>query len=167
MQLKEGSKFIDIYVKHAVPFLGTCFIHYERIVIAIIKDTQPITRQLSYISSHAKRIKDANLMKEAPKVKKICEMFVHQMRSIMRKNGVLEALFSGNLKHRNIDGTFLEEEEEDDDNDGDREKGDKNKEEEEEDDDESTDEDDNVSQNGNTSSRGSDTETDEDESEEE
>ena len=109
MQLKGGSKFIEVFVKYALPFLGTNFGIHEELVINIIKDTQLVTRQLSYICSHGKRIRDANLMKEGPKVKKSCEMFVHQMRSIMRKNGVLDALFSGNLRNRNIDGSLEEE----------------------------------------------------------
>jgi hypothetical protein len=106
MQLKGGSKFVEVFVKYAFPFLGNSFGNHQEFVLNIIKDTQSITRQLGYISSHGKRVKDANLVKETPKVKKSCEMFVHHMRSIMRKNGVLDALYGGNLRNRNIDGTL-------------------------------------------------------------
>jgi hypothetical protein len=30
----------------------------------------------------------------------------HHMRSITRKNGVLDALYGGNLRNQNIDGTL-------------------------------------------------------------
>lgn len=106
MQLKDGSRFIEVFVKYALPFLGNMFGAYEEKVISIIKDTQSVTRQLSYIISHGKRIKDANLVKEAPKVKRICEMFVHHVRSLMRKNDLLEALSSGKINDRNIDGSL-------------------------------------------------------------
>ena len=94
-QVKGGSRFIDVFVKYALPFLGNMFDTYEEKVIKIINDTQMATRELSFIIAHGKKTRDANLVKEAPKAKKIFEMFKHHLRSMMRENGVLDAFNGG------------------------------------------------------------------------
>jgi len=108
MQLKAGTKFMEKFVQRVVPFLEVHFESYEQSVMTIIQCTQQVTRQLNVIISHGKREKDTQLAKEGPRVRKICETFIHKMKRLMRKNGVLDAFWGGNLKSKHIDGSFVE-----------------------------------------------------------
>ena len=68
-----------------------------------------------------KRSKDASLIKESPKVRKVCEEFIHKTKALLQKNNVIGAFWGGNLHTRNIDGSkFVELRESDDDNDEDQ-----------------------------------------------
>ena len=66
---------------------------------------------MNFISSHGKREKDVNISREAPRVRKVCEIFIHNVKSLMRQNGILDAFWGGNLKDKNIDGTIIVEDE--------------------------------------------------------
>jgi Fanconi anemia group D2 protein len=66
---------------------------------------------MNFISSHGKREKDVNISREAPRVRKVCETFIHNVKSLMRQNGILDAFWGGNLKDKHIDGTVIIEDE--------------------------------------------------------
>eukprot|EP00979_Chaetoceros_neogracilis_P005420 scaffold988_cov240-Chaetoceros_neogracile.AAC.3 len=66
---------------------------------------------MSFIIAHGKRVKDANLTREGPKVRKVCEGFIHQTKTVLKKNGVLDAFWSGDFANRNIDGSKIPEKE--------------------------------------------------------
>ena len=109
MQLKNGTKFIDVILKRAIPFCIKHFQSHDANIIEIIEGAHNITRQMSFILSHGKRAKDSNLIREGPKVRKVCESFIHDTKALMQKNGVLDAFWGGNLKNKNIDGSKVEE----------------------------------------------------------
>lgn len=44
-------------------------------------------------------------MKESPKVRKVCEEFIHKTKALLQKNNVIGAFWGGNLHTRNIDGS--------------------------------------------------------------
>jgi len=110
MQSKAGAKFMEKFIQHVVPFLEIHFESHEQSIMGIIELTQKITRQLNAICGHGKREKDKNIAREAPKVRKICETFIHKMKKLLRKNDVLSVFWSGKLKAKNIDGSLVEEE---------------------------------------------------------
>lgn len=66
---------------------------------------------MNVISSHGKREKDVNVSREAPRVRKVCETFIHNVKSLMRQNGILDAFWGGNLRDKHIDGTLVREDE--------------------------------------------------------
>jgi hypothetical protein len=110
-QVKNGTKFIEIIVKRAIPFCAKHFNQHNEGVLQILKDTQRISSQMSFIIAHGKRVKDANLTREGPKVRKVCEGFIHQTKTVLKKNGVLDAFWSGDFANRNIDGSKIPEKE--------------------------------------------------------
>lgn len=54
MQLKSGTKLIDIILKHAIPFCVKNFKGQEDCIVGIIESTQTITKQMNFIVSHGK-----------------------------------------------------------------------------------------------------------------
>lgn len=113
LQLKSGNKFIDIIVKKALPFCAKNYKNFGDRVLTLIKETQEITKQMNYIISHGKRTKEMVIVKEAPKVRKVCEGFIHHTKSLLAKNSVEDIFWSGNVKNRNIDGSIIAEEDKD------------------------------------------------------
>ena len=111
-QVKNGTKFIDIIVKKAFPFCAKHFNQHNEEVLTVLKETQKISSQISFIIAHGKRVKDINLTREGPKVRKVCEGFLHQTKTVLQKNGVLDAFWSGDFSNRNIDGSKIPEKEE-------------------------------------------------------
>ena len=107
-QLRTGTLFMEKFIQKAIPFLETHFEAHQHQILSCISNVQRITRQLNVISSHGKRVKDPLLSKEAPRVKKVCEVFIHKMKALMKKNGVLGAFGGGNLKSKHIDGSLVE-----------------------------------------------------------
>jgi Fanconi anemia group D2 protein len=91
-QLKGGTRFMEIFVARAVPYLQKHFQQHNGIVITIIKEVQKSTRQLGRVIAHGKREKDANLAKETPRAKKILETFMHTVKRLFRKNRCMTAI---------------------------------------------------------------------------
>lgn len=113
LQLKSGNKFVDVIAKKALPFCAKNYKNFGDRVLNLIKETQEITKQMNYIISHGKRTKEKVLVKEAPKVRKVCEGFIHHTKSLLAKNSVEDIFWSGNVKNRNIDGSIIAEEDKD------------------------------------------------------
>lgn len=113
LQVKHGAKFM-IVLKRFIPFCIKHFQSHEDAIIELLETTQKVTRQLQFILSHGKCQKDSNLVREGPKVRKLCEEFLHNVKGLLKKNGMIEALWGGTLKNKNIDGsTILSSEDED------------------------------------------------------
>ena len=118
-QLKFGSRFIETFVSKAMPFFQTHFEIHEESVLSTIQNFHRWSRNLYHIIAHGKREKDANLAKEAPRAKKALEMFIHKVKAMLKKNKCMTAMWTKELKTKDIDGTTLKEEKEaDDDEDG-------------------------------------------------
>jgi Fanconi anemia group D2 protein len=109
MQLRNGTKFVDIIVKKGVLFFSSIFVHYQNDIVRIVKDLQKVTRQMMYIVQHGKISKDANIVREGPKVRKVCETFIHKVKNILKKSGVEDAFILGELKLKAIDGSVIDE----------------------------------------------------------
>ena len=97
IQCKGGIAFLDKFITLAVPFLEINFEQKQEAILSIINHLQQSTRQLTSILSYAKRERDTRFNKEAPKAKKILETFIHKIKSLMRKNKVLEAFCKFNI----------------------------------------------------------------------
>jgi Fanconi anemia group D2 protein len=104
-QIKIGTKFVDVTVKRAIPFCAAHFQSFDETIVEMLKDIQKISSQLSFIVAHGKRIKDTYLIREGPNVRKSTEGFLHHTKSVLQKNGVLDAFWSGHFNNRNIDGS--------------------------------------------------------------
>jgi len=109
VQLRHGSKFLEVLVKRAVPLLQMNFREHEKRITNIIKQTQCCTKQMHNVILYGKRNKDHNLLNETPRAKKVLETFIHKIKVLMKKNNCLGALWGGHLKNKNIDGSMLEE----------------------------------------------------------
>jgi len=107
--LRGGTIFMETFVSRAIPFLQTHFRHHEEAIINIIKQVQCSTRHIANAISHGWREKDPLLRKETPRAKKVLEIFISKIKHMMKKNNCLTALWSGNLKHKDIDGSALAE----------------------------------------------------------
>ena len=72
---------------------------------------QGSTRQIQSVCAHGKVLKDAAMSREAPAIKKALEQLIFEVKQMAKENSCLKALWVGNLKHRNIDGTEARESE--------------------------------------------------------
>jgi hypothetical protein len=109
MQLKSGTKFMDIIVKRGVLFFSSIFVNHQNDIVRMVKDLQKITRQMMFIVQHGKISKDANIVREGPKVRKVCETFIHKVKNILKKSGVEDAFTLGELKLKAVDGSVIDE----------------------------------------------------------
>jgi len=110
-QLKFGSKFIETFVAKAIPFFQVHFEQHQDTIFELIRRMQMNCRQMYAIIAHGKREKDANLAKEAPRAKKVLEMFIHKVKSLLKKNRCMTAMWTKTLKAKDIDGSALSDEE--------------------------------------------------------
>lgn len=108
MQLKCGTKFMEVVIKKGLPIIGSVFDDQQSAVLLILRDLQRITRQMMFIIQHGKITKDGNVVREGPKVRKVCETFIHKVKVVMKKCGLEDAFTLGELKLKAIDGTVLE-----------------------------------------------------------
>lgn len=115
-QLKSGTTFLRAFISKVIPYMQIQFEDgNEQRIIHIIKNLQKSTRIMNNIIAHGRRVKDPNLIKESPKAKKQLETFIHKIKVMMKKNNCLSAMWGGNLKTKNIDGSLYVEEEKNDD----------------------------------------------------
>jgi len=108
-QLRAGTTFLNIFNAKAVKYFETHFTDNESSVVEIIRLVQTMTRQMSNVITHGKREKDANLIRETPRAKRVLETFLHKIKVLMSKNHCVTAMWGGNLKEKRIDGTVVEE----------------------------------------------------------
>ena len=106
-QLKVGSKFIETFVAKAIPFFQVHFQLHQDSILELIRRMQMNCRQMYDIISYGKREKDANLAKEAPRAKKVLEMFIHKVKSLLKKNNCMTAMWTKTLKTKCIDGSAM------------------------------------------------------------
>jgi len=107
-ELKWGSRFLEIFVAKVIPFFHIHFQHHQENILDVIKLVQRCVRQLYHIISHGKREKDANLAKEAPRAKKSLEMFIHKIKSLLKKNNCMSAMTAKILKLKGINGATMQ-----------------------------------------------------------
>ena len=117
-QLKAGSAFLHTFNIKAVKFLEKNFQDNQKSSIEIIRNVQQMTLQMGNVISYAKREKDSALIKETPRAKRLMEAFLHKIKVLMRKNNCITAIWQGNLKNKNIDGTVVKDDEEEEDGSG-------------------------------------------------
>lgn len=110
-QLKLGSKFIEIFVAKAIPFFQIHFEQHKDTIFELIRLMQKNCRQMYAIIAHGKREKDANLAKEGPRAKKSLELFIHKVKSLLKKNRCMTAMWTKTLAAKDIDGSALSDEE--------------------------------------------------------
>jgi hypothetical protein len=91
-QLKLGSKFIETFVAKAIPFFQVHFEQHQETIFELIRRMQQNCRQMYAIIAHGKREKDAILAKDAPRAKKVLEMFIHKVKSLLKKNRCMTAM---------------------------------------------------------------------------
>lgn len=104
-EMKLGFKFVESFVKKVLPMCEKHFNNYRRKIVAIIKTFQKLTRTMQSLIAYGKRERDSLILKETPKLKKILELFIYKVRAMMKRENCLEAVWVGNLKPKNIDGT--------------------------------------------------------------
>ena len=117
-QLKAGTAFLHTFNTKAVKFLEKNFQDNQKSSITIIRAIQKMTLQMGNVISYAKREKDSALIKETPRAKRLMEAFLHKIKVLMRKNNCITAIWQGNLKNKNIDGTVVEDNEEEEEGSG-------------------------------------------------
>ncbi len=110
-QLKFGSKFIETFVAKAIPFFQVHFEQHKDTIFELIRRMQKNCRQMYFIIAHGKRAKDANLAKEGPRAKKSLELFIHKVKSLLKKNRCMTAMWTKALTAKDIDGSALSDEE--------------------------------------------------------
>ena len=110
-QLKFGSKFIETFVAKAIPFFQVHFEQHKDTIFELIRRMQKNCRQMYFIIAHGKRVKDANLAKEGPRAKKSLELFIHKVKSLLKKNRCMTAMWTKALTAKDIDGSALSGEE--------------------------------------------------------
>ncbi len=103
--LKEGRRLVTELLRHMYILDDTFSKHQEK-VLDILNSVQPATRQMHILISYAKRSRDKSMVWEAPKCRKILEKFIFRVKKILQTNNCMEAMFVGNLKARNLDGTL-------------------------------------------------------------
>ena len=113
-QIKGGCKFIEVYVKLVLPYFGKHFDLWKENILVLIKELQYCTRCLQNISSWGKRNNELSVVKETPKLKKVLEIFIYQVKGLMKANHVVSAIYNANLKARNIDGSEYKDDDDDD-----------------------------------------------------
>jgi len=109
-QLKCGSKFIEVFVSKALPFFQVHFEQHQDAIFELIRRMQKNCRQMYAIIAHGKREKDVNLAKETPRAKKVLEIFIHKVKSLLKKNRCMTAMWTKTLKATDLDGSALSEE---------------------------------------------------------
>ncbi|RKP15418.1 Fanconi anaemia protein FancD2 nuclease-domain-containing protein [Piptocephalis cylindrospora] len=134
MAMRQGRKFLDAFVRQALPRLEMAFSSRKDKVISILKKLQGATRVLHIVCSHSKVTKDTTLAKPAPALKKSMESLLLHVKELLRRNHSGAAFWMGNLKHRDLAGREVssqialessEGDDDDDDDDGDNSDDDK------------------------------------------
>ncbi|CAM9414996.1 unnamed protein product [Chrysoparadoxa australica] len=109
--LRHGRKFVEAFLSApSIKFLEKTFKQHQNQVLKIIESLQVGTRQLHIICSHGKRQKDKALSNEAPAVRKQLETFIYRIKAITQANDCVGAMWVGNLKNKDLNGTVLKEE---------------------------------------------------------
>ena len=80
-QIKGGCRFIEVYVKLVLPYFGKHFELWKDDILNLIKELQYCTRSLQNVASWGKRKNELSVVKESPKLKKILEVFIYQVRA--------------------------------------------------------------------------------------
>lgn len=98
-------------------FLGPCWTYLKKVlsetpneVIIAIKIVQRSTRQMQSLCAHAKVTRDSALLPYVPKVKKQLEQMIYLIRETLKKEGVEDAFWMGNLKNRYLNGEEVNDE---------------------------------------------------------
>ena len=104
------DQFMSLFLDTYLPLLMKLLSRFNRSVMLIIKTVQRCTRQTQSLCSHAKITMDLPLINHVPKIKKLLEQFIYRIKEAMKKEGVEDAFWMGNLKNRYLDGKEVNEE---------------------------------------------------------
>lgn len=130
--LKLSKPFLDYFLRHALPLLGSVFRKHYNDCINILKTLQNSTRYLHVICTSTKLNSDIALSNHVPALKKSLESVVFGVQAMLSANNFRDAFWMGNLKNRDLEGEEIlsqvaeeedEEEENEEENDEDSEDG--------------------------------------------
>merc|ERR1719193_1975914 len=130
--LKLSKPFLDYFLRHALPHLGSVFRKHYNDCINILKTLQNSTRYLHVICTSTKLNSDIALSNHVPALKKSLESVVFGVQAMLSANNFRDAFWMGNLKNRDLEGEEIlsqvaeeedEEEENEEENDEDSEDG--------------------------------------------
>ncbi|XP_071959822.1 Fanconi anemia group D2 protein-like [Antedon mediterranea] len=105
--LKQGQKFIDVFLRSGMPILDKMFRLKKDDVLNMLKTLQHSTRMLHHICSHSKSVGDIALVAHVPPMKRSLESFVYRVKVMLTLHNCQDAFWIGNLKNRNIQGTEI------------------------------------------------------------
>lgn len=105
--LKYGRQFVEIFSRLALPLIGRNLGQQKDRVSNILKSLQAGTRMLQNVCAHAKSFKDTTLTGAVPLMRKTLETFIFTVKSMLSKHNHLDALWIGNLKHRDLQGEIV------------------------------------------------------------
>eukprot|EP01134_Creolimax_fragrantissima_P006799 CFRG6799T1 len=100
--LKDGHALIEAFTRIAIPFFSDNFVALKDDVLEMLDDVQKTTRLFQVVCSHSKVTKDTTLTGRVPRIKKSMEILIYRVKAIMETHGCRNALYIGNLKHRDI-----------------------------------------------------------------
>jgi len=107
--IKSGCVFIQTFGKY-VSWLSDHFKNYKEGCMKIFKSVQNGTRQIQILCAHTKAELGAkkSLVSQIPKVKKVLEKLIFDVKILITNNGYVDDAFEiGNLKHKNLHGEYI------------------------------------------------------------
>jgi hypothetical protein len=105
--MKYGRKICDTIVQD-IHWMSENFVKYREDILNVIKAFQSCTRKLQWYCENKKAAKDIKLLNSIPPLKKSLESFVLKIKKMFKSNGILTALWFGNLKHKTLSGQIVD-----------------------------------------------------------
>ncbi|KAJ2158996.1 hypothetical protein GGF46_003364 [Coemansia sp. RSA 552] len=107
LSLRSGYAMVDLFTKNILPLLDRYFLAHQDQIVSILSRMQKSTRILQNICNHSKASKDTKLQSAVPQVKRKLEQLIFHVYALMENNDCIEAINTGNLKHRDVRGAVV------------------------------------------------------------
>lgn len=91
LTLRYGRRFVDVFVKEALPVLDKAFRPRTEEVVGVLKSLQNSTRALQNVCSHSKVSKNLALTANVPQVRKSLEILLFRVKAMLDRNKCLNA----------------------------------------------------------------------------
>ncbi|KAJ2501733.1 Fanconi anemia group D2 protein [Coemansia sp. RSA 1972] len=105
--LRSGLTLTDLFTKHILPILDSCFFTHRDEIIAVLERMRKATRILQSICNHSKASQDTKLQSAVPQTKRKLEQLIFQVYVLMGNNDSMGAVTLGRLKHRGVRGEVV------------------------------------------------------------
>eukprot|EP00871_Galdieria_phlegrea_P003887 jgi/Galph1/449/GphlegSOOS_G5178.1 len=106
--LKQGQKFVRIVLDGGgLEVLAKQLLREKSFGLSLIKELQKCTRSLHQICAFCKESKEEALLPIVATVKKQLEALLFRVKQVLRKEGISNAFWLGNLKNKNFEGVAL------------------------------------------------------------